>query len=618
MLRERLIKTEEIPRYLSLLPETIREDAANGSVLVYVTQDLGGPSTALVGITAVRTVDGWLEFLLVYLARDYDLPDYAADMIWDRVEVARQEGVVLGCFAVPDGKCIRQQHFVMAGFENISGMMFRPLEPRLVPWTMRQPGSDAQHLRGKLVRNFNQGERARVAWEQYQKGMDTEVHLPGFAFLPLPLVKLDSEDYVKEIVRLMNYGDLMKNAIRSMKKRPVDWEYEEEFKKALAECKCDLEALPEEQMLRMLQWEGEIAYLQERIEVIRDVTKDWFFANGVSMETGKPIPEEKINEGKVDFVRALELYQYHEFRKEEMQILCKERLFRHSELFENAIEEIQVPERPIPTAEENEKTKPVFAELKEISSIIHRYDTEDAVLLSMFSEKDRPVYQKVHQSEREEVLLRYESCIDYLHYLTDQTPVDPVHGNYIRARFMEDVSDIDMNEPIYTQAGKLAPEIGELSKDILKSMKVVHPEEPVGVAAKATMDEIRAKYAEFLKDKEENPEVFTELSVQNMISRIPGIEQRFRKYQSLRDSCSLLVGSMPKEDVDNDELLSIYIDISAMFDMLLTQSKYLAVAGQKSIREIITLWMDFQSTSYEYCATDAKDYCMERVSKTTK
>ncbi len=82
-----------------LVPELYREAVRNGTLSCVLTYDGDTEPDCLVGLCLLRVSYGWQEIVWVSLTEAYDLPEYAADIIWNREEAAREQGELLGTFA---------------------------------------------------------------------------------------------------------------------------------------------------------------------------------------------------------------------------------------------------------------------------------------------------------------------------------------------------------------------------------------------------------------------------------------------------------------------------------------------------------------------------------------
>ena len=101
-----------------MIPEIYRDGIYSGEITGVLTYDGCAEPDRLVGLCLVRVEALWQEIVWVALTENYDLPEYAADIIWSREEAAREKGELLGTFAdFPQSEERMKLYFALAGFD---------------------------------------------------------------------------------------------------------------------------------------------------------------------------------------------------------------------------------------------------------------------------------------------------------------------------------------------------------------------------------------------------------------------------------------------------------------------------------------------------------------------
>ncbi len=101
-----------------LIPDIYKDGIMSDELTGILTYDGSAEPDRLVGVCLVRVKAMWQEIVWIALTENYDIPEYAADMIWSREEAARDRGGLLGTFAdFPQSEERMKLYFTLACFE---------------------------------------------------------------------------------------------------------------------------------------------------------------------------------------------------------------------------------------------------------------------------------------------------------------------------------------------------------------------------------------------------------------------------------------------------------------------------------------------------------------------
>ncbi len=117
MLREITISSGNWTEFASRIPELFHDPLQRGELTGRATYDGDIREECLVGVVLFRELYQWLYIEWVSLSLNYDIPDYAADLIWRVEETERRKGGLFGTFGlIYPGEEKLASWFRMAGF----------------------------------------------------------------------------------------------------------------------------------------------------------------------------------------------------------------------------------------------------------------------------------------------------------------------------------------------------------------------------------------------------------------------------------------------------------------------------------------------------------------------
>lgn len=117
MLHELLIDKDNTRSFETLIPSMYVEDLKNERIYGVATFDGRIEPESLVGVVLVRVRFQWQEIVWVALTEKYSDCEYAADIIRNRAEDARDKGFLLGTYSeFPAQEVLRREYFDCAGF----------------------------------------------------------------------------------------------------------------------------------------------------------------------------------------------------------------------------------------------------------------------------------------------------------------------------------------------------------------------------------------------------------------------------------------------------------------------------------------------------------------------